>query len=215
MADARIGRVLPASLHHAVAVRLPARLDFYEDWLKPSSLVHGSVPPSAVLAVLSFLRQEVDRGRAVTVLAGAAAAEWTFDQQPAWRRLWWRCLPVRARARRAIGLLRDLMRSTSETCRVRGRLSAGLARLDVVDSLFCDSKRVSDVPDCWFAAGAARRFLERVRVHAQVDIDACRSMGQTAGCVLVVELLGTLRAVPPLDTETDEDATTDERDGQA
>src|SRR5262249_8459046 len=38
MSEARIGRVLVASLHQAIADLLPTRLEFYENWLNVAGL---------------------------------------------------------------------------------------------------------------------------------------------------------------------------------
>ena len=41
--DARIGRVLVASLHQAIADVLPDRLEFYENWLTVPGLREGTI----------------------------------------------------------------------------------------------------------------------------------------------------------------------------
>jgi hypothetical protein len=38
MTESRIGRVLVASLHQAIADLLPTRLEFYENWLNVAGL---------------------------------------------------------------------------------------------------------------------------------------------------------------------------------
>jgi len=43
MSDARIGRVVVASLHQAIADALPTRLEFYESWLSAAGLRAGTV----------------------------------------------------------------------------------------------------------------------------------------------------------------------------
>ena len=66
----RIGRVLPASLHQAIAELLPARLEFYESWLGSTELRRGSIGRAPVTAVLSFLRRDKDSYADVVTRAG-------------------------------------------------------------------------------------------------------------------------------------------------
>ena len=58
MSEPRIGRVLVASLHQAIADVLPERLEFYENWLSSSGLREGTIGLAPLSAVLSFLRGE-------------------------------------------------------------------------------------------------------------------------------------------------------------
>src|SRR5687768_13931412 len=58
MSEPRIGRVLVASLHQAIAEILPMRLEFYENWLNVSGLREGTIGLAPLSAVLSFLRSE-------------------------------------------------------------------------------------------------------------------------------------------------------------
>ena len=58
MSEARIGRVLVASLHQAIADLLPTRLEFYENWLNVAGLREGTIGLAPLTAVLSFLRTE-------------------------------------------------------------------------------------------------------------------------------------------------------------
>src|SRR5439155_25272548 len=51
MTDARIRRVLAASLHQAIGDVLPQRLDFYEVWLKSEGLRDGSIGLAPMTAV--------------------------------------------------------------------------------------------------------------------------------------------------------------------
>ena len=60
MSEPRIGRVLVASLHQAIADLLPKRLEFYENWLNVSGLREGTIGLAPLSAVLSFLRTEGD-----------------------------------------------------------------------------------------------------------------------------------------------------------
>ena len=58
MSEPRIGRVLVASLHQAIADILPSRLEFYENWLNAHGLREGTIGLGPLSAVLSFLRSE-------------------------------------------------------------------------------------------------------------------------------------------------------------
>ena len=79
MSEPRIGRVLVASLHQAIADLLPNRLDFYENWLNPTGLREGTIGLAPLSAVLSFLRTEGDAYDLITARAGQYAADWTVN----------------------------------------------------------------------------------------------------------------------------------------
>ena len=70
MGESRIGRILVASLHQAIADLLPTRLEFYENWLNSSGLREGTDRAAAVSAVLGFLRTEGEAHGLVTTRAG-------------------------------------------------------------------------------------------------------------------------------------------------
>ena len=100
MTEAGIGRVLVASLHQGIADILPTRLEFYENWLNPEGLRHGTIGLAPLHAVLSFLRLE---GRGVPPdqrgAPGEYSAEWTVASQRHVTRSFTRRLPARLRAR--------------------------------------------------------------------------------------------------------------------
>ena len=79
MTEARIGRVLVASLHQAIADLLPTRLEFYENWLNVAGLREGTIGLAPLTAVLSFLRTEGHAYGLITQRAGEYAAAWTFE----------------------------------------------------------------------------------------------------------------------------------------
>ena len=60
MREPRIGRLVIAALHQAIAEALPLRLEFYENWLKPLGLLKEGkhIGPAPFSAALSFLRRE-------------------------------------------------------------------------------------------------------------------------------------------------------------
>ncbi len=66
MSEPRIGRVLVASLHQAIADILPTRLEFYENWLNVSGLREGTIGLAPLSAVLSFLRTEGEAYELIT-----------------------------------------------------------------------------------------------------------------------------------------------------
>src|SRR5262245_16083112 len=103
MRDARIGRILVASLHQAIADILPMRLGFYENWLSVGGLRDGTIGLAPMYAVLSFLRQEGDAYAAITSRAGTYAAEWTLESLPATRRTLIRTAPRWLRSRMVLG----------------------------------------------------------------------------------------------------------------
>ena len=77
--DARIGRVLVASLHQAIADVLPDRLEFYENWLTVPGLREGTIGLAPLSAVLSFLRLEGEAYNKTMARAGEYAADWTVS----------------------------------------------------------------------------------------------------------------------------------------
>src|SRR6266567_8564025 len=102
MAETRIGRVLVASLHQAIADLLPTRLEFYENWLNVAGLREGTIGLAPLTAVLSFLRTEGAAYHLITARAGEYAAAWTFESVPSIERRVVRALPTPLRARAAL-----------------------------------------------------------------------------------------------------------------
>ncbi len=84
--DARIGRVLVASLHQAIGDVLPDRLEFYENWLTVPGLREGTIGLAPLSAVLSFLRLEGEAYNRTTARAGEYAADWTVSNMSALER---------------------------------------------------------------------------------------------------------------------------------
>ena len=84
MVDAGIGRLLIASLHEAIAVVAPDRLDFYENWLTPPGLRDQKLGLAPLHAVLSFLRLEGhDTYDRIMTKAGQYGADWAYAELPA------------------------------------------------------------------------------------------------------------------------------------
>jgi bacteriochlorophyll 4-vinyl reductase len=190
MSDARIGRVLVASLHQAIADLLPSRLEFYEHWLNSSGLREGTIGLAQLSAVLSFLRSEGEAYALITRRAGEYAADWTFDALPSLERRVARALPAPLRMRAALRFARGLVRSTYAGSRAVVRVRrGGQVTMDIRGSLFCTVRRASVAPLCGYYASAVGRFLHHLNVRADAQISGCRAAGG-AGCVLFVTTRG-------------------------
>jgi hypothetical protein len=185
MTEAGIGRVLVASLHQGIADILPTRLDFYENWLNPDGLRHGTIGLAPLHAVLSFLRQEGDAYRLISRRAGTYAAEWTVASQRHVSRALIRRLPLRLRARAVLRLASRTIRQTYVGTRALVRLHRGDGTVDVRGSLFCGVRDSSPEPLCLFYAAVVSRFLELYGIQADVRIATCRATGDRS-CILAV-----------------------------
>jgi bacteriochlorophyll 4-vinyl reductase len=185
MREAGIGRVLVASLHQAIADILPTRLGFYENWLNAEGLREGTIGLAPLFAVLSFLRQEGDAYRIITMRAGEYAAEWTVQSMPALRRGMIKAAPNWLRTRMLIGLMRQLVRDTYQGSRAIARLRRGTANIDVRASVFCSVREPVRAPLCDFYAAAFTKLLAMFDVAARAEVIACRGTGE-ASCVLKV-----------------------------
>ena len=189
MTNARIGRVLVASLHGAIGEVLPTRLDFYEHWLSAGGLREGGLGLAPATAVLSFLRQEGARYDEVMARAGGYAADWTVDAMPAVERRLVAALPGALRARAALRIGRRLVAQTYPRTRAVTRVRRGVATIEVRDSLFCEVRHPGVAPLCGFYAAAFARILERFALPARVQVDTCRAAGGP-GCSLSVVVRG-------------------------
>jgi hypothetical protein len=177
MTEAGIGRILVASLHQGIADVLPTRLEFYENWLNPDGMRHGSIGLAPIQAVLSFLRQEGEPYRLVTQRAGEYAAEWTVASQRPASRAFVRSSPLWLRSRLALRLARRTIRRTNIDSRAVLRLRNGSGRLEVRGSIFCHIRDSSTEQLCGFYAAAVSRLLELYGVPCSVRLDGCRALG--------------------------------------
>jgi hypothetical protein len=177
MGEVRIGRILVASLHQAIADLLPTRLEFYENWLNSSGLREGTIGLAAISAVLSFLRTEGDAYTLVTTRAGEYAADWTVASIGRIRRRVVTALPAPLRARAAIRIARGLIRNTYPGSRALVRVRRGVAQVDLRGSLFCEVRETGGLPLCGFYAAAIRRMLEAFNMGADARVDRCRATG--------------------------------------
>lgn len=188
MSEARIGRVLVASLHQAIADILPMRLEFYESWLNSSGLREGTIGLAPLSAVLSFLRQEGPAYVEITQKAGEYAAEWTVRSLPAMERRLIHVLPMPLRARAALRAGRMLVHNTYPGSRALMKFQKGEASVDLRGSLFCEVREVSALPLCGFYAAALGRVLQLFSIDAQLQVVECRASGTRKGCMFAIAL---------------------------
>src|SRR5262245_3848257 len=188
MSEPRIGRVLVASLHQAIADLLPTRLEFYENWLNVSGLREGTIGLAPLSAVLSFLRSEGAAYNLITSRAGDYAADWTVNSLPPLERRLIRALPAPLRIRAALRVTRSLVRDTYPGSRAIVRLKRGMASIDLRGSLFCEVREASVLPLCGFYASAIVRVLDQFAVAADARVNECRAANGGKGCVMQVAL---------------------------
>ena len=185
MSEPRIGRVVAAAVHQALADCLPLRLEHYETWIRPWDLRGGRVGVAPFAAALSFLRREDDAYPRVVERAGRYAAEWTFAATPAMGRAWARRLPGRWRLRWVLRTARDVVRDTAATSRATVSVARGRGRLDITGSVFCDVRSPGPAPLCGFYATLISRLAELVDLDVRVTNETCRATG-SATCALLV-----------------------------
>jgi hypothetical protein len=181
MSEPRIGRVLVASLHQAIADVLPSRLEFYENWLSNAGLREGTIGLAPLSAVLSFLRTEGEAYGPITARAGEYAADWTVNSLSSFERRVIRALPPALRSRAALRTARSLIRSTYPGSRAIIRLRRGTASVDLRGSLFCEVREASVLPLCGFYAAAIARVLELFALRADARVNECRASGASSG----------------------------------
>lgn len=188
--EPRIGRVLVASLHQAIADVLPSRLEFYENWLSVSGLREGTIGLAPLFAVLSFLRTEGPAYGQITARAGEYAADWTVNDLSPFERRFVRALPAAWRTRAALRTARALVRQTYPGSRAIMKLRRGTASVDLRGSLFCEVREASSFPLCGFYASAIARVLHHFDLRADARVSECRAGGARKGCLLSVVVLG-------------------------
>ncbi len=190
MSEPRIGRVLVASLHQAIADLLPTRLEFYENWLNVSGLREGTIGLAPLSAVLSFLRTEGDAYDLITSRAGEYAADWTVNNISGWERRMILALPTGLRARAGLRTARALVRATYPGSRAIVKLKRGTAAIDLRGSLFCEVRETTVLPLCGFYAAAIGRVMHLFAVKAEARVSECRAAGGRKGCLLSVVVNG-------------------------
>lgn len=189
MSEPRIGRVLVASLHQAIADLLPTRLEFYENWLNVSGLREGTIGLAPLSAVLSFLRSEGEAYNLITARAGEYAADWTVGNLSGVGRRFVRALPAPLRARAAMRTARALVRATYPGSRAIVRIRRGTASIELRGSLFCEVREASVLPLCGYYAAAIGRVLHQFALPAEAQVSECRAAGGSKGCRMSVVLV--------------------------
>ena len=190
MRDAGVGRVLVASLHQGIADVLPARLNFYENWLDAEGLRDGTIGLAPLYAVLSFLRQEGDAYGKITTSAGEYAAEWTVESMGSLERSMLKRAPELLRPRLVLRLAGRLVQSSYRQGRLVFKLRKGIATLDLRESVFCDVREPVSHALCRFYAAAFARLFKLFEVPAQVEVTSCRATGSQA-CAMKVTIADT------------------------
>jgi hypothetical protein len=185
MREAGIGRVLVASLHQGIADLMPSRLEFYENWLNPDGLRHGTIGMAPLRAVLSFLRQEGEPYGRVMALAGTCAAEWLLAARRLPLGALSSRLPTVLRARVALGTARRFIRACYRNNRAVIRMRSGSGTLEVHDSVFCHVREPADSPLCGFYEALTARVLQAYGLESEVHATCCRATG-SAACELSV-----------------------------
>jgi hypothetical protein len=196
MTEARIGRLVAACLHQAIADELPNRLEFYEHWLKSETLRDGTIGMAPLAAVLGFLRAEGDGHARVMTRAGLLAAEWTMASMSAARRAALGWLPRRFRARAALRIVSELVRATYTASRATARIRQGQARLEVKTSLFCAARETPRAPLCGFYLAAATEVFRALDLPSHGHLQQCCAIDR-GPCVMTLDLAGVSTAPAP------------------
>ena len=177
MTDAGIGRLLVASLHQGIADLLPTRLEFYEAWLNPAGLRHGTIGLAPFAAVLSFLRLEGEPYRLIAARAGEYTAEWSVADMPAFKRTLIRAAPPGLRVHLVMRLARTMIRNTYRSSRAIVRWKKGRGAVDIRGSIFCEVRDRVEQPLCEFYASAIRRLMFLFNLDVEVGTEQCRATG--------------------------------------
>ena len=171
MVDAGIGRLLISSLHQGIADVSPSRLEFYEEWLSPTGMRDGRIGLAPLGAVLSFLhREEAPANEQIVERAGRYAADWTFEELSPLRRWIARRLPMRMRARSALGLGKRLIFATVRQSKVKVHVHGSSAAIDISSALFDQLRDPATIPMRAFYASAIDRLLAHCAVDAAVHV---------------------------------------------
>lgn len=188
MRDAGVGRVLVASLHQGIADVLPARLNFYENWLDAEGLRDGTIGLAPLYAVLSFLRQEGDAYAKITTSAGEYAAEWTVQSMGSLERSLLKRAPEGLRPRLVLRLADRLVRSSYHHASLGFKLRKGSATLDVRSSVFCDVREPVGHALCGFYTAAFARLFKLFDIPARIEVRSCRA-SRGAACTMTLTVL--------------------------
>ena len=186
MPEARIGRVIVASLHQAIVDVLPQRLDFYENWLNSNGLREGTIGLAPLLAVISFLRTEGGVYPEVVGRAGEYAADWSVSGMSPWRRRLILAMPMWVRSRMALAVARGQIRDAYSGSKAASKLRKQAALVDVQGSVFCTVRETAQFPLCGYYASVIERTLKLFQVPAEAACSHCRGLGDPACEITVV-----------------------------
>lgn len=189
MAEARISRVIVASLHQAIVDVLPQRLDFYENWLNSNGLREGTIGLAPLLAVISFLRTEPGAYQDVMARAGEYAADWSVSGMSPSKRRVILAMPLWLRSRLAVGVARGLIRDSYSGSKATMRVRKQTALIDVQGSVFCTVRETPPFPLCGYYASIVERVLKLFQVPAEARSSHCRALGDPA-CEVTAALGG-------------------------
>ena len=194
MAEARIGRVIVASLHQAIVDVLPQRLPFYENWLNSNGLREGTIGLAPLLAVISFLRTEGGVYSEIVGRAGEYAADWSISSMSPTRRRLILAMPGWIRSRMALSVARGLIKDAYSGSKATSRVRKQAAVVDVQGSIFCNVRETATTPLCGYYAAVIERVLKLFQVPAEAGCSHCRALGDPA-CEITVVLKTRLRDV--------------------
>ena len=189
MTEARIGRVIVASLHQGISDVLPQRLEFYENWLNSNGLREGTIGLAPLLAVISFLRTEGRAYPMVVARAGEYAADWSLSSMSPFKQRVILALPLWFRARAALAVARGVVADSYSGSKALTRVRRGTATVDLRGSLFCTVRETATGPLCGYYAASIERVLKLFQVPAQAVMVKCRAMGEP-GCEISIEMWG-------------------------
>jgi hypothetical protein len=163
MSEPRIGRVLVASLHQAIADLMPTRLEFYENWLSSVGLREGTIGLAPMTGALGFLRREPTYPL-IAARGGEYAATWTMAGLSPFKKALLTRLPEAVRLHLALYEARQMVRATYPGTRALIKIRKGRASVELRGSLFCGVREAVGEPLCGFYSSAFSKLLELANV---------------------------------------------------
>ncbi len=182
MAELKIGRAIGAALHQAISEILPARVEFYEEWLTLDRIREGTLSRAKVGAVLSFLRKEPSGYNEVVGRAGHHTAEWSLDVLPSFRGRLLCQMPLSLRVWAGLRRGARLIRGLHSDGRLRWTRRRGCVVVTIEGSLFCQVRVHSSAPLCRFYSTLLERCLESCVVAGSLATPRWRGGGRDPGC---------------------------------
>lgn len=190
-----------ASLHQAIAERLPMRLAFYESFLNPEGLRDGKIGLAPLTAVISFLRLEGVHYAPIVAAAGTYAAEWTVASMSPLRRRMIAAMPEWLRRRLVLRLAGELVRSSCDQSHATWQVRKGQGQVQLHASIFCTVREPVHSPLCGFYAAAGQQLLRTFRLPLRLDTGTCRATSRAeVPCVLT--LVTSEETIEPMSMES-------------